>query len=263
MFPPRGVETFFLGTLTSHRICLSPSCHCCLLLLVCLLPLLPPVARLHPAAAASCCSSAYCHYCLMLFVSLLPLLPPAARLPPAAARLQSANVRHLHRQRCHTQRRRIVHPFRNAGIQFVDNIINGHPRNCLDLMCMDRNSFITLCNMLKERNLVEDGRAINVKEQVVIFLLTVGHNERNRACQYTFQPSGQTISKYVNVNVIVRALCQLGMENISRPNDETPSKIRLNPRFNPYFKGWASASPAVGLQPKPELNTKNPSPSSA
>ncbi|KAF3774651.1 putative nuclease [Nymphaea thermarum] len=138
-----------------------------------------------------------------------------------------------------TQRRRIVHPFRNAGIQFVDNIINGHPRNCLDLMCMDRNSFITLCNMLKERNLVEDGRAISVEEQVAIFLLTVGHNERNRACQYTFQCSGQTISKYVNV--IIRALCQLGMENISRPNDEIPSKIRLNHRYNPYFQDCLGA----------------------
>ncbi|KAF3790698.1 hypothetical protein EJ110_NYTH03083 [Nymphaea thermarum] len=75
---------------------------------------------------------------------------------------------------------------------------------------------------------------ISVEEQVAIFLLTVGHNERNRACQYMFQHSGQTISKYVNV--IVRALCQLGMENIRRPNDETPSKIRLNPRYNPYFQ---------------------------
>ncbi|KAF3787492.1 putative nuclease [Nymphaea thermarum] len=138
-----------------------------------------------------------------------------------------------------TQRRRIVHPFKNAGIQFVDNIINSHPRNCLDLMRMDRNSFITLCNMLKERNLVEDGRAISVEEQVAIFLLTVGHNERNRACQYMFQHSGQTISMYVNI--IVQALCQLGMENIRRPNDETPSKIRLNPRYNPYFQDCLGA----------------------
>ncbi|KAF3790249.1 hypothetical protein EJ110_NYTH16822 [Nymphaea thermarum] len=95
--------------------------------------------------------------------------------------------------------RRIVHPFRNAGSRFVDNIINGHPRNCLDLMHMDRNSFITLCNMLKEKNLVEDGREISVEEQVAMFLLTVGHNECNRACQNTFRHSGQTISKYINI----------------------------------------------------------------
>ncbi|KAF3789975.1 hypothetical protein EJ110_NYTH17399 [Nymphaea thermarum] len=87
---------------------------------------------------------------------------------------------------------------------------------------------------IKEKNLVEDGRAISIEEQVAIFLLTVGHNERNRACQNTFQHSGQTISKYVNL--ILRALCQLGREYISRPNDDIPSKIRFNPRFYPYFK---------------------------
>ncbi|KAF3786829.1 hypothetical protein EJ110_NYTH24498 [Nymphaea thermarum] len=76
--------------------------------------------------------------------------------------------------------RQIVYPYRNAGSQFVHNIINGHPRNCLDLLRMDRNSFITLCNILKEKNLVEDGREINIEEQVAIFLLTIGHNERNR-----------------------------------------------------------------------------------
>ncbi|KAF3778555.1 hypothetical protein EJ110_NYTH43267 [Nymphaea thermarum] len=130
--------------------------------------------------------------------------------------------------------RQIVHPYRNAGSQFVHNIINGHPRNCLDLLRMDRNSFITLCNILKEKNLVEDGREISIEEQVAIFLLTVGHNERNRACQNTFQHLGQTISKYVNL--ILRALCQLGREYISRPNDDIPSKIRFNHRFYLYFK---------------------------
>ncbi|XP_049931474.1 uncharacterized protein LOC126409606 [Nymphaea colorata] len=138
-----------------------------------------------------------------------------------------------------TQPRRIVHPFRNAGSRFVDNIINGHPRNCLDLMRMDRNSFITLCDMLKEKNLVEDGREISVEEQFAIFLITVGHNECNRACQNTFQHSGQTIGKYVNI--IIRALCQLGEQYISRPNDETPSKIHLNHHFNPYFQDCLGA----------------------
>ncbi|KAF3791121.1 hypothetical protein EJ110_NYTH14807 [Nymphaea thermarum] len=130
--------------------------------------------------------------------------------------------------------RQIVHPYRNAGSQFVHNIIDGHPRNCLDLLRMDCNSFITLCNILKEKNLVQDGRAISIEEQVAIFLLTVGHNEWNRACQNTFQHSGQTISKYVNL--ILRALCQLDREYISRLNDDIPSKIRFNPRFYPYFK---------------------------
>ncbi|XP_031474036.1 uncharacterized protein LOC116246345 [Nymphaea colorata] len=143
------------------------------------------------------------------------------------------------------RRRRIVHPYRNVGSQFIENIINGHPKNCLDLLRMDRSSFITLCNILKEKNLVEDAREISIKEQVAIFLLTVGHNERNRACRNTFQHSSQTISKYINL--ILRALCQLGKEYISRPNDDTPSKIRFNPRFYPYFKDCLGAIDGIHI----------------
>ncbi|KAF3783320.1 hypothetical protein EJ110_NYTH30353 [Nymphaea thermarum] len=90
-----------------------------------------------------------------------------------------------------------------------------------------------------EKILVEDGREISIEEQVVIFLLTVGHNECDRACQNTFQHSSQTISKYVNL--ILQALCQLGKEYISRLNDDTPSKICFNPCFYPYFKDCLGA----------------------
>ncbi|KAF3795471.1 hypothetical protein EJ110_NYTH04770 [Nymphaea thermarum] len=93
------------------------------------------------------------------------------------------------------QSRELFHPYRNDGSQFIDHIIKGQPRNCLDLLCMDRYSFITLCNILKEKNLVENGREISIEEQVAMFLFTVGHNECNHACQNTFQHSGQTISK--------------------------------------------------------------------
>ncbi|KAF3792582.1 hypothetical protein EJ110_NYTH11078 [Nymphaea thermarum] len=155
-------------------------------------------------------------------------------LRPSAARLKSCLQLTLLLKTPNSPVRQIVHPYRNAGSEFVHNIIDGHPRNCLDLLCMDCNSFITLCNILKEKNLVEDGREINIEEQVAIFLPIVGHNERNRACQNMFKHSGQTISKYVNL--ILRALCQLGKEYISRLNDDTPSKISFNPRFYPYFK---------------------------
>ncbi|KAF3785476.1 hypothetical protein EJ110_NYTH27770, partial [Nymphaea thermarum] len=122
----------------------------------------------------------------------------------------------------------------NSGSQFIDNIINGHPRNYLGLLRLDHNSFITLCNILKERNLVEDGWQITIEEQVAMFLLTVGHNEHNCACQNTFQLSGQTISNYVTL--VLRALCQLGKEYIGQPNNDTPYKTRLNPHSCPYFK---------------------------
>ncbi|KAF3795969.1 hypothetical protein EJ110_NYTH02640 [Nymphaea thermarum] len=69
---------------------------------------------------------------------------------------------------------------------------------------MERHTYMTLCNTLRTRNLLEDARDISVEEQVAIFILTIGHNERNRAAQNTFQHSGQTISKYASL--VLRAI---------------------------------------------------------
>ncbi|KAF3787897.1 hypothetical protein EJ110_NYTH16656 [Nymphaea thermarum] len=109
---------------------------------------------------------------------------------------------------------------------------------------MDCNSFITLYNILEEKYIVKDGREIKIEEQVAIFLLAIGHNERNCACQNTFQHSRQTISKYVNL--VLRAICQLVKEYISRSNDDTPSKICLSPRFYSYFKKRNSFTKCIG-----------------
>ncbi|XP_031503213.1 uncharacterized protein LOC116266228 [Nymphaea colorata] len=130
--------------------------------------------------------------------------------------------------------RSIAHPYKNAGEKFVYNVIHGPPKNCLNLLRMDKDIYVALCNALKNRNLLHDARDISVEEQVAIFLYSVGHNKRNRASQDTFQHSGQTISKYFNV--VLRTICHLGKDYICRLNNDTPAKIQNDPRFYPYFK---------------------------
>ncbi|KAF3781703.1 putative nuclease [Nymphaea thermarum] len=142
------------------------------------------------------------------------------------------------RQLPHT--RRIVHPFRDVGSSFVQLMLEGHPRNCMDLLRMDRHTYMTLCTTLRTRNLLEDAREISLEEQVAIFLLTIGRNGHNRATQNTLQHSGQTISKYVSL--VLRALCILGRDFIRRrPNIELPSSIRRSERFFPYFQDCLGA----------------------
>ncbi|KAF3788920.1 hypothetical protein EJ110_NYTH05917 [Nymphaea thermarum] len=82
----------------------------------------------------------------------------------------------------------------------------------------------------KDRNLLEDARDITVEEQVAMLLLTIGHNERNRAVQNTFQHSGQTIT-----------ICTLGKDYVRRSNDEVPASIRHSKRFFPYFENCLGA----------------------
>ncbi|XP_031504727.1 uncharacterized protein LOC116267242 [Nymphaea colorata] len=136
--------------------------------------------------------------------------------------------------------RRIVHLFRDAGTSFVQLMLRGHPRNCLDLLRMEGHTYMRLCNILRDRNLLEDARDITVEEQVAILLSTIGHNERNRVVQNMFQHSGQTISKYVSL--VLRAICILGKDYVRRPNDEMmPAHIRHSKRFFPYFENCLGA----------------------
>ncbi|KAF3773604.1 hypothetical protein EJ110_NYTH51880 [Nymphaea thermarum] len=134
--------------------------------------------------------------------------------------------------------RRIVHPFRDAD-PFVQLILEGHPKNCMDLLRMDRCTYMTLCNTLRTRNLLEDARDICIEEQVAIFLLTIGHNERNHATQNMFQHFGQIISRYISV--VLRAICILGRDYIRRPNNELPTSIQRSERFFPYFQDCLGA----------------------
>ncbi|KAF3793531.1 hypothetical protein EJ110_NYTH09430 [Nymphaea thermarum] len=135
--------------------------------------------------------------------------------------------------------RRIVHSFRDAGTSFVQLMLYGHPRNCLDLLRMEVHTYMRLCNILRDRNLLEDVRDITEEEQVAMLLLTNEHNERNRAVQNTFQHSGQTISKYVSL--VLRAICILGKDYVRRSNDEMPAHIPHSKRFFPYFENCLGA----------------------
>jgi hypothetical protein len=66
-----------------------------------------------------------------------------------------------------------------------------------------------------------------------MFLHVVGHNQRFIVMHNTFRRSIETISRYFNQ---VYAIGELRQEMIKPPSDETPSKIRNNKRWYPYFK---------------------------
>ena len=63
---------------------------------------------------------------------------------------------------------------------------------------MEKYVFLRFCAAIKERNLLKDTRNMSFEEQLAIFLMTIGHNERNRMIQEQFQHSGETISRHFN-----------------------------------------------------------------
>ena len=98
-----------------------------------------------------------------------------------------------------------------------------------------RNVFFKSCTAIKERSLLKDTRNVSVEEQIFIFLMKIGHNERNQMVQERFQHSGGTISQHFNK--VLMGMAKFSMESIRPPSfDETPNHIRKNHKYWPWFK---------------------------
>jgi hypothetical protein len=94
--------------------------------------------------------------------------------------------------------------------------------------------FYELVKRFMERGLLQGSIHTCVEEQVDMFLHVVGHNQRFRVMHNTFKRSIQTISRYFNN--ILYAIGELRQEMIKPPFGETPSNIRNNRTWYPYFK---------------------------
>ncbi|KAL5726030.1 hypothetical protein ACHQM5_009102 [Ranunculus cassubicifolius] len=127
-----------------------------------------------------------------------------------------------------------------TGHAYVMEKLTRHPQPCRDLFRMEQHSFIRLCKTLTDRGLLKVTRHMSCEEQLGIFLMTIGHNERNRMVCDRFQHSGETISRHFNK--VLRAISELSISLIRPPSfDVVPSYIRHNPKYWPYFKGCIGA----------------------
>ena len=93
------------------------------------------------------------------------------------------------------------------GHDYVLEVLNGNDIQCFEQFRMKPHVFITFCEVLQERRYLQHSRYLTVQEQVCIFLLSIGHNIRNRIIQERFQHSGHTISKYFPR--VLKAICRI------------------------------------------------------
>uniref|UniRef100_A0A2N9IG57 DUF8040 domain-containing protein n=1 Tax=Fagus sylvatica TaxID=28930 RepID=A0A2N9IG57_FAGSY len=80
---------------------------------------------------------------------------------------------------------------------------------------------------------------MSIKEQVVIFLHTIGHNVRFRVAAGRFHRSVETIHRYFRV--VLKGVFCLYKHVVRLPDNETHPDIRNNRRFYPYFKDCIGA----------------------
>ncbi|XP_024315389.1 uncharacterized protein LOC100832632 isoform X2 [Brachypodium distachyon] len=131
-------------------------------------------------------------------------------------------------------------------IAFLNNQIYKDDITCLRTLRLMRAPFFRLCQVLRERSLLHDTIHISIEEQVAMFLITVGHNLRNREVGAIFNRSGEPVSRYFGL--VLHAIGELRDELIRPPSLETPTKIAGNPRWDPYFKDCVGAIDSTQIQ---------------
>lgn len=107
-------------------------------------------------------------------------------------------------------------------------------RISIAIIRMDRKSFYHLSKMIRERHLLCDSIHVSVEEQLMMFLHTIGHNQKNRVIGHNFSRSGETVSRYFKK--ALNAIASLKDELMSPPDATIPDKIKNDFRFWPFFK---------------------------
>ena len=98
------------------------------------------------------------------------------------------------------------------GFAYVQEILNGNPAHCLEILRMNKQAFLRICEHFKNKTWLKDSRYIKVEEKMAMFLMTLNHNVRNRVTKRRFNHSTQTIHHYFHE--VLEAMLLFGREMI-------------------------------------------------
>jgi hypothetical protein len=102
-------------------------------------------------------------------------------------------------------------------------IYHNNDHRCVELLRMRRAPFFQFCDLFRNRGLLRDSINSNIEEQVAMFLLVVGHNQRFRVLKPIFRRSLETISRYFQE--VLYAVDELRNEMIVPPSSAIHQKI--------------------------------------
>jgi hypothetical protein len=117
---------------------------------------------------------------------------------------------------------------------YIDSILNRGDRHCVEQIRMKPIVLHRLCDLLTSRNLLRATQNVSIREQVIVFLQIVGHNQRFRVVSGRYYRSVETIHRYFRI--VLKAILKLYKHLIKDPEDTVPAEIMNNTRFYPYFK---------------------------
>lgn len=82
-----------------------------------------------------------------------------------------------------------------SGDMYIQELLTSNEPRILEVFQMPKDTFLGLCDWMKEYGRLKEAKKVTVEEQVAIFLAVVGHGSTNREVQEWFQVSGSTVTK--------------------------------------------------------------------
>ena len=117
---------------------------------------------------------------------------------------------------------------------YMNSILYRGDEHCVSQIRMRPIAFYELCKLLAHNNLLQETIHMSIREQVLIFTHTIGHNVRFQVVGGRFYRSVETVHRYFKH--VLGAVLKLHKHVIKLPDSDTPLEIRKNGRFYPYFK---------------------------
>ncbi|KAF7348750.1 putative nuclease HARBI1-like protein [Mycena venus] len=122
-----------------------------------------------------------------------------------------------------------------SGQIWLDEVLSGHPDRCRRELGMSALEFALLWAELVALGGLAESRYVTAQEQLAIFVYWMVHGSSQRELQERFQHSGDTISRYLNKGLELFTGAFLD-KYVHEPVNQTPARIRENPRWYPFFK---------------------------
>ncbi|CAN1765580.1 hypothetical protein LINPERHAP1_LOCUS9674 [Linum perenne] len=100
-------------------------------------------------------------------------------------------------------------------IGFLHYATRTSDKMCVNMCRMKKRIFWKLCTLLREEGGLTGSHNMAVHEMVAIFLVTVGHNIKNRKAQFLFQRSAETISR--TIKLVLLSILKLSPLLLEKP----------------------------------------------